>query len=119
MGLAQLCLRRSEIFLSWYFACPKFFSCGYFEDPKLFLVSILWVQNVVAVFPGFEIFSRGYFVGPKFFLAGISRVRNFISFVFLESKIFYSGCFMGPRFFFSRGYFEVLEFFLVTSLFLI
>ena len=81
----------------------EIFSCGYFEDPKLFLVSILWVQNVVVVFPGFEIFSRGYFVGPRFFLAGISRVRNFISFVFLESKIFYSGCFMGPRFFFLVG----------------
>ena len=56
--------------------------------PKIFLVGILWVQNIFSwVFCVSQIFSRGCFVGPKFFLMGISWAQDFFSWVFWGSKI--------------------------------
>ena len=100
------------------FVGPKFFLVGISRVQNFFLVGISRVPKFFSwVFYGSKTYCRrGYFIGSKCFLVGILRIRNFISLVFRGSNIFSSGYFVDPRFF-SHGYFEFMEFFLVTSLF--
>ena len=69
-----------------------------FMGPKIFLVGILWVQNISSwVICGSEIFSHGYFVDSKVFLVGILWVQIFFLWVFCGSTIFSCGYFVCPR----------------------
>ena len=92
VGLAPLCLRRSQIFPRGYFAGPKFFYHVYFVGPKVFFVGILRFPNFFSwVFCGFKIYCRGvtfsheYFEDLEFFLvASLFSIRT------VHTTIFFS-----------------------------
>ena len=106
-------------------------------DPKIFLVSISWVQKF---FSWELIYSRSYFVVPKGFLMGISfrgnfsffpenfvipnlffvRIswfQNFFSWEFCWSEIFSLGYFVGSIFFLVANF--VIQIWWLISLFVV
>ena len=57
-----------QIFYSYVFRLPKYFSRRYFVGPIFFLEIISWVQK----------FFSWYFVGPTFFFKGNFMIQEFL-----------------------------------------